>query len=84
MSTQNSNTRQKKKKIGLLELAQEVLMCRTTVNTNKISNESEQFNCMYELKINKDLSELDQFNSGLQIGENRVQCFGIHFSGSLN
>jgi len=82
MATQNS--RLTKKKIGLIELAQEVLMCRTTVNANKISNESDQFNCMYEMIISKDISELDQFDSNLQIGENRVQCFGLHFYGSLN
>ena len=74
-----------KKKIGQLELAQEIKMVRTAIGpTNKITDESDQFNCMYEMVVSRDVSELDQFGSRLQIGDNQVQCFGLHFYGSLN
>ena len=73
-----------KKLIGDIELSQEVQMLRTVVRANRTTTESAQFNCMYEMIFSKDVSEMDQFNSNLQIGSNQVNCFGLHFYGSLN
>ncbi|MBK9223430.1 MAG: hypothetical protein IPO16_15105 [Saprospiraceae bacterium] len=73
-----------KKQVNEIELSQEVKLLRTVVYQNKINKESDQFNCMYEMFFNKDISEFDQFYSGLQIGINAIPYHKLHFIGSLN